>query len=428
MRGSVRHRRTWEYRLNVGLQPAQRCTACDRLYWVERKKLEACPKCGGALHDVTERRQQCVSGFRTKRDAEEALNAVLTTMQVGTYVSPQKLTVAAFLTNEWLPAIKGTIRPSTLLAYTGHVEGHIIPALGTVPLQKLTGGRINVFYNSLQVAKADGGPGLSSATVRRVHATLHRALRDAARWGHVQHNVNAADQADAPKATRKGAPTLHVWTVPEVQTFLKATREERQRPLWQFFLATGMRRGEVCGLMWNDVDLDNGMVTVQRALVSVGYHIQVSETKTGRTRAVDIDPGTVTALKAWHKVQTAERVKWGKLWTNTGLVFTREDGAGWHPDRVSKMFDEAILRVQKGQKRAAEKRGDKEPTILPRIRLHDLRHTHATVALISGEQLKVISSRLGHAQTSMTADTYMHMVPGLQKDAAARIGALMFGG
>jgi predicted RNA-binding Zn-ribbon protein involved in translation (DUF1610 family) len=176
MRGHVRKRSTWSYTIERGSHPAQRCAACNHRTWIERTILELCPKCGGELVTRQERRQQTTSGFPTKRAAEEALNTVLNSLQTGTYAPPAKLTVREYLTNEWLPAIAGTIRPSTLVAYTGHVEGHIIPALGSVPLQKLTPGRINALYNSLQVAKP-AGPGLSATSVRRVHATLHRALR-----------------------------------------------------------------------------------------------------------------------------------------------------------------------------------------------------------------------------------------------------------
>ncbi len=346
-------------------------------------------------------------------------------------MAPSKTTVREYLSREWLPAVESTVKPSTFLTYKVYVERRIVPDLGDVPLQRLSGAALNKFYGRLLTlprekpkAKEEPKPPLSPLTVRHVHAVLHRALRDAVRWGYVPRNV--ADQADPPKT--KSEASLRVWTIAELQTFLQATREDRLYPLWTLLAMTGMRRGEVCGLRWSDVDLAAGVVAIEQARVSVGYEVQVSEPKTRRgRRAVDVDAGTLGVLKEWRKTQLEERMEWGSIWTDTGFVFTRENGTPWHPDRISKLFEETVVRVQKSQREEAERTGDKDAKILPRIRLHDLRHTHATVALAAGEHPKVVSERLGHATISITLDTYSHVVPGLQKEAAARIGALVFG-
>ncbi len=439
MRGSVRKRSTWEYKVELGNQPCQRCE-CGARFWLERKPLDRCPKCGGELREQTERRQSCVTGFATKKAAQAALTDCLSSLQRGTYVEPARIILREYLTREWLPAIESTVKPSTYLTYKVYVERRIIPGIGNLPLQKLSGATLNAFYGRLltepraEVKPAAEGeekpkakPPLSALTVRHVHAVLHRALKDAVRWGYVPRNV--ADQADPPKTKTEAGRTLHVWTVAELQTFLASTGEDRLYPLWTLLAMTGMRRGEVCGLRWSDMDLAAGVVAIQQARISVGYQVQISEPKTRRgRRAVDLDAGTIAVLKTWRKRQLEERMEWGALWTDTGFVFTRENGLPWHPDRISKLFDETVARVQKDQREEAERTGDKDAKILPRIRLHDLRHTHATVALAAGEHPKIVSERLGHANIAITLDTYSHVVPGLQKEAAARIGALVFGG
>jgi integrase len=172
---------------------------------------------------------------------------------------------------------------------------------------------------------------------------------------------------------------------------------------------TGMRRGEAAGLRWVDVDLKSARISVCQARVTVGYKVQLSEPKTRRVRrSIALDGGTVSVLRHWKGGQARERLEWGPAWTNTGYVFTREDGLPYHPDRVTKLFEEAVERLN-----------------LPRIRLHDLRHTHATIALSAGVHPKVVSERLGHANISITLDTYSHAVPALEEEAAAKLAAML---
>jgi integrase len=175
-----------------------------------------------------------------------------------------------------------------------------------------------------------------------------------------------------------------------------------------------MRRGEVLGLQWPDVDLGRARVAVRRSLVTVGHQVVVSEPKTAKgRRSVALDPATVAGLKAWRKHQAAERLSWGPAWTDSGLVFTREDGRPLHPPtprEVTRSFTRNVL--------AAD---------LPIIRLHDLRHTHATLALAAGVHPKVVQERLGHANIAITLDTYSHAVPALEEQAAYTVAALVFG-
>jgi integrase len=188
-----------------------------------------------------------------------------------------------------------------------------------------------------------------------------------------------------------------------------ARRSDRLRALWVTLATTGMRRGEAAGLEWADLDLDAGRAAICRARVSVAYKVQTSTPKSERSRrSVDLDAATVTALRQHRRAQLEERLAYGPGYQNSDLVFTREDGSPPHPERISVMF-------QSHQAAAG----------LPRIRLHDLRHTWASLALAAGVSPKVASERLGHASVGFTLDTYSHVIPGLQRDAAQTVADLV---
>jgi integrase len=334
------------------------------------------------------------SGFRTKRDAERARTELLSRLDHGTYVSPDRRTVGGYLEEDWLPAVKARLTPSTWDSYARNVRLHIAPELGPIPLQALTAARLNEFYALLSSnGRRDGRGGL--------------ALADAARWSLIQRNV--ADQADPP-SIRSTAPEMKTWTADELARFLDFLADDRLYAAWVLAATTGMRRGEVLGLRWSDVDLDASRLSVRQTLVSVAYETNFSAPKTSRSRrSISLDATTVTALRAHRKRQLEERIAWCSAYHDSGLVVTREDGTSVHPDRFTQMFDKHVK--QSG---------------LPRIRLHDLRHTHATLALAAGVHPKVVSERLGHATVAFTLDVYSHAVPALQEDAADRVASLIF--
>lgn len=194
MRGHLKKRATWEYVAELGPQPLQRCPVCHKRFWIKRERLPNCPLCHGPLEETVKRRQEMKAGFATKREAQEALTKVLASISTGTHIEPSRVLTSEFLTGEWLPAIRSTIRPTTYLSYQGHVECHVIPALGTLPLQQVSAPHINAFYSRmLTEGRGKDKGGLSPATVRRVHATLHRALKDAVKWNRLIKNpVDAA--------------------------------------------------------------------------------------------------------------------------------------------------------------------------------------------------------------------------------------------
>jgi len=412
MRGHARKRGepgSWEYIVDVGMHAAERCTACNKRFWVERRPKQQCPRCRGTLSETEERRRETKAGFATRKECVAAMNKILVAVEQHNYSAPTKASVREYLVKEWLPAVKATIRPSTYNSYVQHVECHIVPHLGSVKLAKLTGSQVNALYAKLaESGRKDGKTGLSPLTIHHVHACLHKACKDAIRWGHISRNP--LDVADPPRKKGDGTKEMQTWTKEQLKAFLASVKDDRLSPLWHTIAMTGMRRGEALGLRWSDVDLENGRLSVCRALIPTNREVVVSEPKTvkGR-RVIALDPGTVEVLKAQAARQLEEQKEWDDLWIESGLVFTQENGAALDPESVTRYFRQAVKK-----------------SMLPQIRLHDLRHTHATLALQAGIHPKVVSERLGHATISITLDTYSHAIPAMQEEAAALIAHLVF--
>ena len=283
------------------------------------------------------RRQHSKGGYRTKKECQAALNDALAALRVGTFVESSKRTVASYLLDEWLPAMQPPrVRPSTWLSYQRNLERHVIPALGTIELQRLTPAHLTGFYRSLLTGgRLDGRGGLSAKSVKNIHGALHPALKDAVRWGYVARNV--ADAADPPKVV---TPEMQVWSPAQLRTFLTYVRDDRLYAAWMLFATTGMRRGEVAGLRWVDVDLAAGRVTPRKPRVEVNYKVHVSEPKTAKgKRSLALDPATAAALREHRVRQAEERLIVGPGWQDSGLVFTWGDGRPLHPERFSRWFE-----------------------------------------------------------------------------------------
>ncbi len=362
-------------------------------------ELDREPQTGG-------RRRKGLGGYRTRKEATAVLTDALSRAQQGAFVEPSRQTVGQFL-EEWLPAIRSTVRASTWDSYRSNVETHIIPALGLIPLRRLSPGHVNAFYTELLIGGRKDGKGLSPRTVAYIGMIIHRALKDAERWGRVSRNV--AELADRPKPR---GTEMRVWTGQQLRTFLSHLEGNRLYTCFLMAATTGMRRGELLGLRWQDVDLDAGRLQIRQTLVVTAYRLHFSEPKTKRSRrSISLDPATLTAIKSHRSRKLEERLAWGPGYEESGLVFTREDGAPLHPQHVSDAFERHV--------RAAG---------LPVIRFHDLRHTYATIALSAGTHPKVVSERLGHSSISITLDTYSHVIPALSEQEANRIASLILDG
>jgi integrase len=358
------------------------------------------------------RRQRWQGGFKTKREAQTALTEALRKIDMGAYIPPSKLTLGQYLTEEWLISIRTQVRPSTFDSYRRNIELHVLPDLGGVKLQRLGPEHLDRLYDSLLRTGSRRGKeatGLAPKTVRNVHLILAKALHDALKRGKIHRNP--ASVASPPRLSAARSPERTTWTAEELRRFLSLVEDDRLQAAWVLLATTGMRRGEVLGLRWDDLDLDNARLLIRQALISVGYEAQFSEPKTGRSaRVVDLDPVTVGALKAHRAKQAEERLLWGPYWQDHGLVFTRENGTAFHPQLLSDAFDRLVKRSG-----------------LPKIRLHDLRHTYATLSLRAGIRAEVVSRRLGHATVAFTQDTYTHAIPAMEQEAAEQVARLIFG-
>ena len=358
------------------------------------------------------RRQKWHSGFRTKREADEALAKIVGQIQDGVYVAPSKLTLGQFLQNEWLPAHKASVRPSTHASYARNIRVHVIPRIGGLQLRQTTPARLTTFYNELLTNGRRDGQGLAPRTTRYVHTILRRALQDAVGWHYLVRNP--ADHAKPPsaKATQAGPPRS--WSADDLRAFLGSVRNHRLYPMWLLFATTGMRRGEVAGLTWGDLDLEGGedhgpSIAVRTARVAIGYEVDDAAPKSDRGRRnIALDSATVAALREWRGGQAAEQMLLEGDYRPSPLVFTWEDGRPLHPDWISKGF-----------KRLVKAAG------LPPLSVHGLRHTSASLALQAGVHPKVVSERLGHATVSLTIDTYSHTIPALQESAAELVAQLV---
>lgn len=351
------------------------------------------------------RKQKWITVHGNKKEAERKLAEVLHEMNTGAYAEPSKTTLAAFL-EQWLEHVQTTVRPTTMESYRSLIRRHIVPDLGAVPLARLRTLDLQEFYTrKLRDGRVDGKPGgLSSRTVRYLHGLLREALGYAVKWSLVARN--AAEAADPPRQSKR---EMQVLDSDAIQAFLNVARKDRLYPLYLLALTTGMRRGELLGLRWQDVHLDAGWLEVRQTLaVMRGKPVIQKETKTrSSTRAVSLPSVAVDALRAHRLEQDRERAAHAEDYQDNGLVFCGIQGQPIGPSNLRRRF-RTLLR----------KAG------LPEIRLHDLRHTHATMLFSAGVNLKLVSDRLGHTTTGITADIYAHVLPRMRDEVAATVDRL----
>lgn len=336
----------------------------------------------------------------TKREAEAVLRQRLAAVDVGSFVERNRQTVGRYI-EEWLEIISPSITPRTLHGYRGSMKRYLIPALGGVALQHLQAQSVQSLYAELL------GRPLSARTVLHVHRILHKGLGDAVRLGILNHNV--CDAVTPPRPVRK---EMTLWDPSEVAIFLDMAQDSRFRNVYELLLLTGLRRSELAGLMWGSVDLDRATLSVERTLQRIdGKGLVVGAPKTGRSRrSVALSPNAVTLFRKVKTNQLEHRLLIGEGWQNTGYVISDYDGSPSDPTRWTKDFTRLVKRSG-----------------LPHLTLHGLRHMHASLMLVGGVHLKVVSERLGHSNIAMTADTYSHLLPGLQESAALILDNVLSG-
>lgn len=341
----------------------------------------------------------------TKKACVEAVARLGVSVADRTFVERSNQRLAVFL-EEWLDTVD--VKPGTRAVYRRNLIRHVVPRIGHLRLQAVDAGTLNKLYAELTAA------GLGPSTVRnQVHAPLRKAFGDAVGWGRLV--TNPAKVANPPKASTMAdaRPEMKTWTGAELERFLAAEASSRYGPAFHFLATTGCRRGEALGLRWADIDLDATPphATIRQTVTSIDHVVHIApSTKTGRGRRVDLDGRTVAVLRSWRAAQAQERLLMGEGYREGDFVFALPDGRPIHPENFSQAFNRAVARND-----------------VTRVRLHDLRHTWATLALGAGVDVKVVSERLGHSSTTITRDTYQHVTPAMASDAAERVAGLIFG-
>jgi len=334
----------------------------------------------------------------TRREVQEKLKVALREQQQGTLATGPQQSLKSYL-EEWLEQVyRPTIKPLTYQQCRSAVYHHLIPALGSIPLQKLTAAQVQ----KLCTQKLDEG--LAPRTVAVIHAMLHRALENAVKWGLVSRNV--AKLVTLPRVERYNAQTL---TVEQAEKLLNVAQVSRYRTLLLMAMTTGMREGELLALHWEDIDFDQSIVFVHRTVSRItgrGHVESEPKTRTSRRRIVLPDV-TLKALQEHKKFQEQIRLKAAHKWSERGLVFANNHGSYLSADWMRTIFHRLL--VEAG---------------LPYMRFHDLRHSAATILLAAGVHPKMVQELLGHSTISMTMDVYSHVLPSMQQEMAHKIDGL----
>ena len=371
MAGTIRKRakETWEVRFDLGRHPT-----------------------------TGKRRFRYLTVRGTRKDAERTLTEALHRRDTGTDITPARVTLDEYL-RRWLRDYAAVnVAPATLLRYQQIVD-RIAPWLGAVRLQELRPAHIQEAYACLL---ADG---LVARTVLHHHRVLRAALQHALRWQLIPHNP-----ADAVTPPRPENREMRALVPEEVLHLLSECDDQQSRAIIHTAVTTGLRLGELLGLRWRDIDFENDTAAIQRAaqyLPATGVTLRQPKTARGR-RTIALSEETIRSLREYRTRQVERRLALGPAYSDVDLVFPAPDGAVQPPYRVSQAFQRLVARAGIGP-----------------LRFHDLRHTAATLMLRAGIPTKIVSTRLGHATASLTLDTYSHVTPDMQREAASAIDAVL---
>jgi integrase len=333
----------------------------------------------------------------TKKEAEKRRTELLHQLDTGTFIRPSKTTFAEYL-GRWLSDYaRPNISPRSYERYAGIITKYLIPEMGDIPLTQLKPEHIQKHYTTIR------SQGLKPQTVRFHHALVHKSLQTAVKWGLLHRNV--ADGVDVPK---NGHAEMQTWDDFEVRQFLDAAKDSIYYALFHTALFTGMRRSELLGLKWGDLEIDK--IHVCRALhhLKDGSYIFTQPKSEKSRRTIDLSPSSVLVLAEHKERQQGVRTMLGETVGKDDLVFSTPQGAPLRPNTITRSW--TVLAAKAGVKP---------------IRLHDARHTHASLMLKQGVHPKIVQERLGHSTISMTLDIYSHVAPGLQEAAARGFDALV---
>lgn len=372
-------------------------------YIIERKDRFYGVDCDGIDPLTGRERRRWHPAGRSRADAE----AIAATLErAASPVLPAchaPITLGQFLSEQWMPRRRTQLGHTTAHRYTWMIGNYINPRIGNIPLRSLRVEHLDGLYHSLlTTGSRDAGP-LASKTVYDVHVIVRSSLADAMRRHLV--DVNVALAAHAPRSTPRARRGPETWTPSQLGQFLSGAAHLRLYPALHLAAYTGMRRGELAGLRWGDWHRSSHRISIARSRQVVGGRsVEVPvKTRTSR-RCIDLDPGTEQVLERWRRMQTRN----GHPTDLSDPIFTNKHGQPVHAESISQLFDRNLAR-----------------TDIPRIRFHDLRHTHASLLVAAGTPIKVVSERLGHAHPGFTMATYQHLVPGMSATAATDFANLL---
>jgi integrase len=345
---------------------------------------------------------------KTRKEVADKLTAAQGDIRKGLPVVNERLTVGEFL-NKWLEDVaRPSVRAITHRTYSELIKHHLAPALGKKQLAKLSPHDVQSFLNERLQS------GLSPKTVKHLNDTLRAALNVAIKWGAIHRNV--ATLVSPPRMQKK---EMQVFTPEQGKAFLESVKGHRLEALFWVALMLGLRRGEILGLHWSDIDLDAGTLRVNQALQRVNGQLLLSEPKTEKSRrALPLPSVLADVLRVHRSRQLEERLRAGEHWQQTNFVFTTQLGTPIEPRNLNRSFDALIVKANKTRN---------ESDKLPRIRFHDLRHSCATLLLVQGVSPRTIMEILGHSQISLTMNTYSHVLPEMTREAASVMDAVLGG-
>ena len=375
---------------------------------------------------LVRRRRKWLRVGKTRREAERRLNDLVRDAQRGEFVEPSKVTLKKWLP-EWLEVNKARYAPSTYVRYKGIIENEILKApIASLPLQKLRPSHIEQYYAAVAQAVTDGKKrgALSASTLTLHHAILYPALRKAVKDKLLTTNP-AVDLDGKPRRKRNRSQDAqqHAWTATEARAFLVEAKAAgpQSAAFYTLALDSGARKGELCGLRWQDVELDDGKIRIVQQLTKPGATPEFGPPKTGKPRTISLSSETVELLRVHKRHQAALKMKNRTAYHDLGLAFAKE----WADVRKrGDTLGQPLQANNLGQREYAKliKAADVRP-----IKFHGLRHTCATLLLQAGTPVHVVSERLGHSKVSMTMEVYAHVLPDMQQGAAATMGAILGG-
>jgi integrase len=344
------------------------------------------------------RKQKRRRGFASKKAAETALIQLKNESLQGTYIEPTQQKYCDYF-NEWLSGKAHNISSQTLQNYKSYFSKHINSVFGQVPLSKINPLLVQKFITTLREKK------LSDSTIKRIFSVVNTSLNNAVKMELIAKNPASVIEKPAVKVKE-----MKIWDIEEVTNFLQKSKNSPYYIAFLLAITTGMRQGEILGLRWKDVDLDGGVLYVKQTLSHDGKTFKAGAKSKAGNRTIGIDDYTISALKQHRKIIAQNQLKYGISFQKNDLVICTPKGTPVNPRNLLRAFYNLM-----------------DNNHIPKIRFHDLRHTHSSLMLKQGENIKLISERLGHSNVRITLDTYSHVMPNMQKEASNRLSNKLFG-